>query len=69
MKYEIDLFGVIVPSFLFWSVVACVLTYVVSKAIARAGLYGHVWHKALFDFALYVSVLAGLIFISKDLAS
>ena len=66
MKYQLDLFGVIVPSLLLWSVVAYLLARAVSKVIARAGLYRHVWHAALFDFALYVCLLASLVFLSKE---
>ena len=66
MKYELDLFGVIVPSLLLWSVLAYVLARTVSKVIAGAGLYRHVWHGALFDFALYVCLVASLVFVSKE---
>ena len=66
MKYQLDLFGVIVPSLLLWAVVAYVLASVASKLIARAGLYRHVWHAALFDFALYVCLFASLVIASKE---
>jgi hypothetical protein len=66
MKYQLDLFGVIVPSLLLWCVVAYVLVRVVSWLIARAGLYRYVWHAALFDFALYVCLFASLVFASKE---
>jgi hypothetical protein len=69
MKYQLDLFGVIVPSLLLWAVVAYVLARVASKLIARAGLYRHVWHSALFDFALYVCLFASLVFVSKEVLS
>lgn len=69
MKYQLDLFGVIVPSLLLWSVVAYVLARAVSKIIARAGLYRHVWHNALFDFALYVCLVASVVFVSKEFLS
>jgi uncharacterized protein DUF1656 len=69
MNYQLDLFGVIVPSLLLWSVLAYGLARILSKVIARAGLYRHVWHAALFDFALYVCVLASLVFISKEFVS
>jgi hypothetical protein len=69
MKYELDLFGVIVPSLLLWGVLAYVLARIVSKLIARAGLYRHVWHAALFDFALYVCLVASLLFVSKEFLS
>jgi Protein of unknown function (DUF1656) len=69
MKYQLDLFGVIVPSLLLWGVVAYVLARAVSKLIAWAGLYRHVWHSALFDFALYVCLVASLVFVSKEFLS
>jgi hypothetical protein len=69
MKYQLDLFGVIVPSLLLWAVVAYVLARVVSTLITQAGLYRHVWHAALFDFALYVCLFASLVFVSKEVLS
>ena len=69
MKYELDLFGVIVPSLLLWSVGAYVLARVVSKFITRAGLYRHVWHPALFDFSVYVCIVTSLVFLSKEFMS
>jgi hypothetical protein len=69
MKYELDLFGVILPSLLFWSITAYVLAQMISKRIARAGLYRHVWHPALFDFGMFVCLTAALVFISMELVS
>jgi hypothetical protein len=69
MKYQLDLFGVIVPSFLLWAVVAYALARSVSKAITWAGLYRHVWHPALLDFAIYVCLLTSLVFASKEFFS
>jgi Protein of unknown function (DUF1656) len=69
MKYQLDLFGVIVPSLLLWSVIAYALARLVSKLMARAGLYRAIWHPALFDFALYVCLVATLVFTSKEFFS
>jgi hypothetical protein len=69
MRYEIDLFGVLVPSFLLWTVVAYLLARIASKIIARTGLYREIWHPALFDFALFVCLLSSLVFISREFAS
>jgi uncharacterized protein DUF1656 len=69
MTYEIDLFGVLVPSFLLWTVAAYVLARIASKLIARTGLYRQVWHPALFDFALFVCLLSSLVFISREFVS
>jgi hypothetical protein len=69
MRYEIDLFGVLVPSLVLWCALAFVLVRIISKLMARVGLYRQTWHPALFDFALYVSLVAGLVFASKELFS
>ena len=69
MNYQLDLFGVLVPSLLLWSVVAYALARLVSKLIARAGLYRRIWHPALFDVALYVCLIASLVFASKEFLS
>ena len=69
MKYQLDLFGVIVPSLVLWSVVAYLLARIVSRLMARAGLYRWIWHPALFDFALFICLVTGLVFISKELFS
>ena len=69
MKYQLDLFGVIVPSLLLWGVLAYALARLVSKLIARTGLYRRIWHPALFDFALYICLVASLVFASKEFFS
>ena len=69
MKYQLDLFGVLIPSLLLWSVIAYVLLRIASKLIARAGLYRRIWHPALFDFALYICLVASLVFASKEFFS
>ena len=69
MTYELDLFGVLVPSLLLWSVIAFVLARTASRLIARAGLYRRIWHPALFDFALFICLVASFVFASKELLS
>ena len=69
MKYQLDLFGVIVPSLLLWSVVAYLLARIVSKLMARAGVYRWIWHPALFDFALFICLVTGLVVASKEFFS
>jgi hypothetical protein len=69
MTYEIDLFGVLVPSLVLWSVLAYLLARIISRLIARAGLYRRIWHPALFDFSLFVCLVASLVFTSKEFFS
>lgn len=63
MKYEIDLFGVLVPSLLVWVVAAYLILVVLRGLFKRVGLYRHVWHRALFDFSIYVCLLGGIVYL------
>jgi len=69
MKYELDLFGVMVPSLLLWAVLAYALAAILRKVFDRAGLYRHIWHRALFDFAIYVCLLGSFVYVSKEYLS
>ena len=70
MKYELDLFGVIVPSLLLWSVLAYVARAHRQQADgARSACIAMIWHPALFDFALYVCLVTSLVFASKEFFS
>lgn len=61
MTGEIDLYGVFVPSLLLWLAVALPLTAVLRRLLARLGFYRLVWHRPLFDLALLVSTLGGVV--------
>jgi uncharacterized protein DUF1656 len=63
MKYELDLFGVIVPSLMLWVILAYGLALILRKPFGRAGLYRLIWHRSLFDFAIYVCLLGGLVYL------
>jgi hypothetical protein len=69
MRYEIDLFGVILPSLLLWAIVAYILTLDSRTIFARVGLYRHVWHRVLFDLSAYVCLLGGVVYLSKEFVS
>ena len=51
---EINVGGVYVPALLVWAGVAFLLTGLVERACTRAGFYVLVWHRALFDLAVFV---------------
>ncbi|WP_298966784.1 DUF1656 domain-containing protein [uncultured Methylobacterium sp.] len=54
---QIDLYGIFVPALLAWALVALLLVVPLRLLLARAGFYRLVWHRPLFDLALYVVVL------------
>ncbi|PWT86385.1 MAG: hypothetical protein C5B56_12550 [Proteobacteria bacterium] len=68
MRYEIDIYGVLIPALLLWLVVAYALSAVLRRLMQRFGLYRLVWHRALFDFALFVCLLGGVVYLSEFLS-
>ena len=68
MRYVIDIYGVFVPALLLWIIIAYALSAVLSRLMRRFDLYRLVWHRALFDFALFVCVLGGVVYLSEFLS-
>ncbi len=66
MRYEIDLSGVLVPSLLVWLLAAYALCAILRPVFQRTGLYRLVWHRALFDLAVLVCVLGGIVYLSSE---
>ncbi|GLR56776.1 DUF1656 domain-containing protein [Rhizobium indigoferae] len=55
---EVDLFGVYVAPMSLMLIGAWVVTVALRRMVVRFGLLQHVWHPALFVFAVYVIVLS-----------
>ena len=60
---EIDLFGVYVAPISVLIVTAWLVTIVLLRAAVRLGLLRHVWHPALFVFAVHIIVLSSLVLV------
>ncbi len=60
MTGEYDLLGVLVAPMLAWAVAAFLVCLVLYRLLAWAGAYRFVWHRSLFNTALYLIVLAGI---------
>ncbi|HSZ89719.1 MAG TPA: DUF1656 domain-containing protein [Acetobacteraceae bacterium] len=60
---EIDLFGVYVAPISVMMVAAWIVTIAVRRIAVRYGLLRHVWHPALFVFAVYTIVLSSMVLI------
>ncbi len=69
MKYQIDLFGVLLPSLMLWLVITYAIGALLRPLLERAGMYRFVWHRALFDLALYVCLLGVVVYLSSGLLS
>jgi hypothetical protein len=58
---EINLFGVYVAPISVILVLAWTITIALRRAATRFGLLPHVWHPALFVFAVYMIVLSSIV--------
>jgi hypothetical protein len=54
LMQEVNLSGVFLPAALLWAGIAFLLSSVISRTLSRMGFYALVWHRALFDAALFV---------------
>lgn len=61
---EIDILGVFVPALAIWMLIALGLGAGARAALSRLGLYRLVWRRPLFDLALYVVLLAFVVFLA-----
>jgi Protein of unknown function (DUF1656) len=57
---EFDIYGVYVPIFLIFAGVAFLLQWAVRRLFDSWGLYRFVWHRPLFDLAIYVILLGAV---------
>jgi hypothetical protein len=67
MSPELDLGGVFIPGLLLMAALAYLVSIPVRRALAWTGFYRLVWHRALFDVALFVVLLAALNGLSSNL--
>ena len=69
MRYEIDVYGVLMPAMLLWILVAYALSALLRLMLHKASVYRLVWHPALFDFALFICLLGGVIYLASEYLS
>ncbi len=64
---ELNFGGVFFPAFLLWVVVAFAANAALRRLLDAIGFYRIVWHRALFDLALFTILLGGIVRIASDL--
>jgi protein AaeX len=57
MTGEFDIYGVYFPAFVVVAAIAFALQLAIKRILDAGGVYRFVWHRALFDLALYVILL------------
>jgi hypothetical protein len=68
MISDLNLYGVFVPALFLWMLVAFCILLVLRRALVQSNAYALIWHRPLFDLALYVIILGAVVFLSKWLA-
>lgn len=61
MPGEISIYGVFIPSLLVWMLAAFLVTSAARAVLSRVGFYRLVWHRSLFNLALYAIILGGVV--------
>ena len=61
MMLEMDIYGVFLPTLFVLGLVAMAVTFVVRRLLTAFRVYRIVWHRSLFDLALFVVVLGGVV--------
>ncbi|MDR2981080.1 MAG: DUF1656 domain-containing protein [Puniceicoccales bacterium] len=61
MIKEIDMMGVYLSPMMGWIAVTILLWFGIRAVLRRVGLYRWVWHEPLFNAALFVIILSGLV--------
>lgn len=61
MMGETDIYGVFVPTLGILMLVAFLLSLPLRAALRASGFYRFAWHPPLFDLALYVILLGGVV--------
>jgi hypothetical protein len=65
MRSELDLFGVYVPGLLCCGLLALAVNTALRRVLGSVGFYRMVWHRALFDLAMFIVVLGGVVWLTE----
>jgi hypothetical protein len=66
VRHTVEFLGFYLPPLALCAAVAVVLFLALRWLLARLGLYRFVWHRPLFNLALYVVLLFGVVFIGDQ---
>lgn len=69
MTGELDLYGIFVPSLAAWMLIAFVISLPLRWVLTWTGFYRLVWHRPLFDLALYIVLLGTVVSVAVPLTS
>lgn len=59
--HTLDVFGFYLPPILLWALMALIPYLLARWGLRRTGFYRFVWHRPLFDMALYVIIFGAMV--------
>ncbi|OWV82900.1 hypothetical protein ATY81_13620 [Rhizobium sp. R72] len=60
MRPDIDIYGIFIPTLGAIALVAYLLNAILRRVLASVGFYRLVWHRPLFDTAMYFCLLGAI---------
>jgi hypothetical protein len=63
--HTVEILGFYLPPLVLWAGGALVPFLVLRWLLGRFGLYRFVWHRSLFNLALYVVLVGGVVFLGN----
>jgi protein AaeX len=66
--HEFDLYGVLLPPILVWTLFALAIRGVLRRVLLRFNLYRFISHPALFDMSILVILIGGVAMIAIGLS-
>jgi hypothetical protein len=61
---DVDLLGIFTPALLLLMLAAWVVNLALKRTLEFVGFYRLVWHRHLFDFSMYLTVLGILVLLT-----
>ncbi|CAB3769945.1 DUF1656 domain-containing protein [Paraburkholderia humisilvae] len=62
---EVNFVGVFIPAVLVLMLIAYLIKRGVVMLLAALGVYRFIWHRAAFDFCLYVFIFGAMVVLTK----
>jgi hypothetical protein len=63
--HTVEFIGFYLPPLMVWAVCALIPLVILRWLLERSGLYRFVWHRSLFNLALYVLLVGGGVFLAN----
>lgn len=68
MRPELDIYGIYIPTLGALALISFAINIVAQRVLARVGFYRFVWHRPLFDAAMYVCFLGLFVVIANGIS-